>query len=86
MIDSKHLKLILAIDELGSLSKAAVELNLTQSALSHQLKNLASNKLMIVLKRENNSQVFGMICMCFYDVSQQYKIVQNLFAMISHII
>lgn len=40
MIDAKHLKLIEAIDKLGSLSKASKELNLTQSALSHQLKNL----------------------------------------------
>ncbi|MBX2871979.1 MAG: methyltransferase domain-containing protein [Saprospiraceae bacterium] len=40
MIDSKHLKLIVAIEKYGSLNKASKELNLTQSALSHQLKNL----------------------------------------------
>jgi len=40
MIDTKYLQLILAIDQYGSLSNASKELNLTQSALSHQLKNL----------------------------------------------
>jgi DNA-binding transcriptional LysR family regulator len=37
MIDSKYLKLIVAIDDLGSLNKASKELNLTRSALSHLL-------------------------------------------------
>lgn len=40
MIEVRHLKLIEAINRLGSLKKAAGELFLTQSALSHQLKQL----------------------------------------------
>lgn len=44
MIDIKHLQLIRAIDEQGSMTKAAEQLYLTQPALSHQLKEL-ENKL-----------------------------------------
>ena len=39
-IDLKHLKTISALAEQGSLAGAALSLNLTQSALSHQLKEL----------------------------------------------
>src|SRR5690606_39249538 len=39
-IDLKHLKTISALAEQGSLAGAALCLNLTQSALSHQLKEL----------------------------------------------
>ncbi|MEM7357960.1 MAG: LysR family transcriptional regulator [Pseudomonadota bacterium] len=39
-IDFKHLRLVNAVVNQGNLSRAARYLNLTQSALSHQLKNL----------------------------------------------
>ena len=39
-IDLKHLKTISALAEQGTLAGAALTLNLTQSALSHQLKEL----------------------------------------------
>ncbi len=39
-IDIKHLKTVSALAEQGSLAGAALTLNLTQSALSHQLKEL----------------------------------------------
>ncbi|MEM7552107.1 MAG: methyltransferase domain-containing protein [Bacteroidota bacterium] len=40
MIEVRHLKLVDAVARLGSLKRAAEELCLTQSALSHQLKEL----------------------------------------------
>ncbi|MEM9261381.1 MAG: LysR family transcriptional regulator, partial [Bacteroidota bacterium] len=40
MIEIKHLRLIQTIAEVGSMSKAARALHLTQSALSHQLRQL----------------------------------------------
>lgn len=58
MIDSKHLKLILAIDKCGSLNKASKELNLTQSALSHQLKNLEEYLGVDVFNRVGNQLYF----------------------------
>ena len=58
MIDSKHLKLIVAVDELGSLNKASRKLNLTQSALSHQLKNLEEYLGIEVFHRIGNQLYF----------------------------
>ena len=40
MIETRHLKLVDTVAQVGSLSKAADKLFLTQSALSHQLKEL----------------------------------------------
>lgn len=39
-IEIKHLKLIDTIEQVGTLKNAAERLYLTQSALSHQLKEL----------------------------------------------
>lgn len=58
MIDSKHLKLILAIEKYGSLNKASKELNLTQSALSHQLKNLEEYLGIALFNRIGNQLYF----------------------------
>lgn len=58
MIDAKHLKLITEIDRLGSLSRASQELNVTQSALSHQLKNLEEYLGVRVFHRTGNQLLF----------------------------
>jgi len=58
MIDSKYLYLILAIHECGSLSKASQKLNLTQSALSHQLKNLEASLGVPLFHRVGNQLHF----------------------------
>ncbi|HSX51878.1 MAG TPA: LysR family transcriptional regulator, partial [Cellvibrio sp.] len=42
MIEIRHLKTLIALRETGSLVEAAERLFLTQSALSHQLKELES--------------------------------------------
>jgi len=58
MIDSKYLSLILAIDKYGSLNKASKELNLTQSALSHQLKSLEDYLGLSIFHRRGNKLFF----------------------------
>jgi len=40
MIELKHLKTLSTLNKAGSLVEAAKQLHLTQSALSHQLKEL----------------------------------------------
>ena len=58
MIDTKYLHLIIAIEKHGSLNRAANELNLTQSALSHQLKNLEELLEVQLFHRKNNRLYF----------------------------
>jgi LysR family transcriptional regulator, regulator for metE and metH len=52
-MDFKYIKLISAIVEYGSITKAAEILNLTQSALSHQLKEVESQKGIKFFTRSN---------------------------------
>ncbi len=58
MIEVRHLKLIDVVAKVGSLSKAAEELCLTQSALSHQLKELESRLGVEVFHRVNSQLHF----------------------------
>lgn len=58
MIDPKHLQLVLAIDKYGSLNKASKALHLTQSALSHQLKNLEEYLGIQIFHRVGNQLYF----------------------------
>jgi len=53
-IDIKHLKLVNAVSQVGSLKKAAEKLHLTQSALSHQLKELETRLKTKIFYRSNN--------------------------------
>src|SRR5512134_389969 len=53
-IDSRHLRVLLAIVDAGGLTRAARSLNVSQSALSHQLKQIESSlgvPLFLRLKR-----------------------------------
>lgn len=76
MIDTKYLHLILAINKHGSLNKASKELNLTQSALSHQLKNLESLLGVELFYREKNQLLFTEAGKELRDRSE--KIVEDL--------
>ena len=58
MIEIRHLKLIDAVAEVGTLKNAADRLCLTQSALSHQLKELESRLGIKVFHRVNNKLLF----------------------------
>lgn len=44
MIDRSHLRILRAIEQQGSLTKAAESLHLTQSALSHKIKNFENTQ------------------------------------------
>lgn len=57
MIELKHLRLIDKVAKVGSLNKAANELFLTQSALSHQLKELES-RLGVKIFHRDKGQLF----------------------------
>lgn len=56
-MDLKHLRLIIAIDDCGSLTLAGDKLHLTQSALSHQLKELENSLGVRVYHRINKKLV-----------------------------
>ena len=56
MLEIKHLRTIKAISELGSITQAANQLATTQSALSHQLKEL-ERKLAANLVQRNNREL-----------------------------
>lgn len=51
MIEIKHMKTLLAIRDSGSIQEAAERLHLTQSALSHQLRDLESRLQITLLSR-----------------------------------
>ena len=57
-IEIKHLKLIDTIDRVGTLRQAAKKLYLTQSALSHQLRELETRLETRIFHRVNNRLVF----------------------------
>lgn len=58
MFDLRHLKTLVAIREAGSLADAAERLHLTQSALSHQLKDLEYSLGLSLLRRKTRPPQF----------------------------
>ncbi|GAA0754512.1 LysR substrate-binding domain-containing protein [Ideonella azotifigens] len=58
-LELRHLKTLLALREAGNLSRAAQLLNLTQSALSHQLKGLEAHYGVTLFERKANPASFG---------------------------
>lgn len=59
LLELRHLKTLLALRETGNLSRAAQLLNLTQSALSHQLKGMEDHYGATIFERKSNPVSFG---------------------------
>ncbi len=58
-LELRHLRTLAALREAGNLSRAAQALNLTQSALSHQLKALEAHYGTELFARKSQPLVFG---------------------------
>jgi len=59
LLELRHLKTLLALREAGNLSRAAQLLNLTQSALSHQLKGLEDHYGTALFERKSSPVAFS---------------------------
>ena len=59
ILELRHLRTLLALRETGNLSRAAQLLNLTQSALSHQLKGLEAHYGAELFERKSSPLSFG---------------------------
>jgi LysR family transcriptional regulator for metE and metH len=55
ILERSHLEIIRAVEQYGSLTAAAEELNLTQSALSHTIRKLESQLGIAIWYREGRS-------------------------------
>jgi len=60
-LELRHLRTLLALREAGNLSRAAQLLNLTQSALSHQLKALEEHYGAALFERKSSPLLFGVV-------------------------
>lgn len=69
MIDSKTVKLVKAVTDYGNLSKAATHLNLTPSAVSHQLKKAETEIGLPLFKRNNRGLTITEAGQAIYDYS-----------------
>lgn len=58
MLEIRHLQMLSALDRLGSLAMTADELNLTASAISHQLKELESYYDITLVNRRTRPVTF----------------------------
>lgn len=61
LLELRHLRTLLALREAGNLSRAAQLLNLTQSALSHQLKALEAHYGAALFERKSSPVSFGAV-------------------------
>lgn len=68
-MEIRHLKLIKTIVEKGTLVRASEELNLTQSALSHQLRQIEFELDTLLFKRTNRKMLLTDAGQKVYDLS-----------------
>src|ERR1700754_1871033 len=59
LLELRHLKTLLALRDAGNVSRAAQLLNLTQSALSHQLKGLEDHYEAVLFERKSQPVQFS---------------------------
>ncbi|MEM8526511.1 MAG: methyltransferase domain-containing protein [Bacteroidota bacterium] len=71
MVEIRHFLLVEAIERLGSLKKAAQELHLTPSALSHQLKQLEQSLDTPIFHRVNNQLHFTALGKEFCETAKE---------------
>ena len=70
-LELRHLRTLLALREAGNLSRAAQLLNLTQSALSHQLKGLEEHYGAELFARKSHPLAFGAVGQRLLKLAEQ---------------
>ncbi len=70
-LELRHLRTLVALREAGNLSRAAQLLNLTQSALSHQLKGLEAHYGAELFARKSNPLAFGAVGQRLLKLAEQ---------------
>ena len=71
LLELRHLKTLLALKESGTISRAAQMLNVTQSALSHQVKALEDQYQASLFERKTNPVAFTAAGQRLLDLAQQ---------------
>lgn len=71
LLELRHLKTLIAVKESGTISRAAQLLNVTQSALSHQVKALEDQYQASLFERKTNPVAFTAAGQRLLDLAQQ---------------
>ena len=71
ILELRHLRTLLALGETGSVSRAAQLLNVTQSALSHQVKTLETYYDAVLFERKSTPLAFTPAGRCLLELAGQ---------------
>jgi LysR family transcriptional regulator for metE and metH len=71
ILELRHLRTLLALHDTGSVSRAAQLLNVTQSALSHQVKTLETYYDAVLFERKSTPLVFTPAGRCLLELARQ---------------